>query len=1117
MKRATFPVILFLGILSLPMLRAMADDPAGIEFFERNIRPILVKHCYECHSHAAKKHKGKLYLDSRAAIRKGGESGPAVVPGKPAESWLLKAVRHQRDDLKMPPKGKLPAAVIADLEAWITMGAPDPRDKEPVKVADSSWEEVLKKRRQWWSLQPVKKPELPRVKNAWSKHPVDRFILARLERAGLKPGTPADKRTLARRLSLVLTGLPPTPALVNGFLLDDSPSAYENLVDRLLESPHFGERWARHWLDVVRFAETHGNEWNYEVHHAWRYRDYLIRAFNQDVPYDRFVAEHIAGDLLPPRWNRAEKFNESPIGTAFYRFGEVNHDDCLEFRQIGYDLVDNQLDTLTKAFQATTVACARCHDHKIDAISMKDYYALLGILRSSRQVTHTIDAPEVNESITRELRELKKQIRQEQGKIWLKEADDLGRYLLGKEPDARVNKLDGKRQEAWKTVLKTGQVPLESPIYPWLVMRLQNPAGFSPAWKNLQEQVDKEARQRADFNAKNFVSCGDVSARDGWQMTGQGLRGGISRHGDFALAHAAGDQLLTAIYPAGLFTHLISEKLNGVLRSPILSAKKKYISFHVLGNKTSAVRLVSNNCQLNYVNYQALTKNEFTWKKFAIPEEAGALGTYAEIMTKFDNPKFPDQLGTLGGDTYNARVPWEEAAKDPNSYFGVTRVVLHDCAETPRVELSHLMRLFAGKAPRDLAELGAIYEQAARSAINAWEQNKATADDVTWLDWLVRNGLVSNSRKATPQLEKLVDQYRALEKQLALPRIVPGLADAETGFDQPLLVRGDFRKPGELVPRGYLEVLGWANRGLTPPARPFQNKGSGRLELARRIASPDNPLTGRVMVNRIWHHVFGSGIVRTVDDFGRVGELPSHPELLDYLAARFVEEGWSIKKLIRSLVLTETFRMSSRADAANTKADPDNRLLHHFPARRLEAEAIRDTILFASGRLDLKMFGPSIHPYRDGTNADRRLFPGPLDGNGRRSIYIKVNLMEGPKFLGAFNFPGGKVTQGRRDVTNVPAQALALLNDPFVLQQADFWAKRLIARKDASVADRIEHMFQVALGRLANREEREQFSRAVSKLAELHGVAGDSILTSQVVWHDVAHAIFNLKEFIYIR
>src|SRR5262249_26020696 len=383
--------------------------------------------------------------------------------------------------------------------------------------------------------------------------------------------------------------------------------------------------------------------------------------------------------------------------------------------------------TLTKAFQATTVACARCHDHKIDAISMKDYYALLGILRSSRQVTHTIDAADVNEMLIQEMRELKTQIRNEQAKLWLTEVSGSG---LNKRFEVAVG----------------GKDPLESPLYPWLAMRPRAYAGFPEAWQKLQQQLKTEAQQRAEFNAKNFVSFIDVSRPGGWQVTGQGLRDGAATNGDFALA-SAGDSVLTGIYPTGLFTHLVSEKLNGVLRSPILKTNKKFISFHAVGNKTSAVRLVSNNCQLNYVNYRALVYNAFTWNKFTIPKEAGALGTYAEFMTKFDNPKFPDQLGTLGGDNYNARVPWAEAAKDPNSYFGVTRVVLHDCAETPRAELSHLLRLFAGKAPKDLAQLGAIYERAARSAINAWAQGKATADDVIWLDWLVRNGLVTNSRK----------------------------------------------------------------------------------------------------------------------------------------------------------------------------------------------------------------------------------------------------------------------------------------------------------------------------------------------------------------------------------
>lgn len=1109
--------VLSLLLACLPAKPAWAQDDSA--FFEQKIRPILVEHCYQCHSEKAKKKQGGLLLDSRAGLRVGGDSGPAVVPGKPGASLLLRAVRYDDPDLKMPPKGKLPAAVLADLETWIRRGAYDPREKAVAKTPTRAWDEALKERRRWWSLQPVRKPPLPVVKNsAWSAHPVDRFLLAKLEAKGLPPPQSADSRTLIRRLSLVLTGLPPTLAEMEAYCAAaerDSIRATEALVDRLLASPHFGERWARHWMDVVRFTETHGNEWNYEVHHAWRYRDYLIRAFNDDLPYDQFVREHVAGDLLT-RWNHAGHFNEAPIGTAFWRFGEVNHDDCVEFRQIGYDLADNQIDTLTKAFQATTVACARCHDHKIDAVSMKDYYALLGIVRSSRLVAHTIDAPDVNAEAVARLCKLRSDILRELSTLWQREVGDPGRTLRaaqaaleGRHDAAELARgLDANRLAKFKTLLKATAVPLEDPLHPWLAMRAKEPASFAARWQQLRQKYATETAARSTFNAKNFTSFGDFRAGklDGWRADGQGLRGGPTR-GHVVLA-GAGDAAIAGIYPAGLYTHSLSERLNGTLRSPLLPARK-YVSFHVLGGKTSAVRLVSNNCQLNYVNYKALTKPDLQWLRFTIPADRASLRTYAELMTKLDNPKFPDQLGTLGGDTGNARVPWEQAAADPRSFFGITRAVVHDCEETPRPELSHMSPLFA-RALESEADLAEQYTRAARQAVEALLSDTVPDDVVPWLDWMLRRGLLTNSCHGSPRLAKLIADYRAVEARLAVPRVVPGLADAEVGYNHPVLSRGDAKKPGEIVPRRYLEVLDGSQH-------PYGPRGSGRRELAARLASAGNPLTARVMVNRLWHHLFGTGLVRTVDDFGHVGELPSHPELLDDLAARFVEDGWSVKKMLRFLVLSRAFQATSRASAAGRAVDPDNRLLHHYPARRLEAEAIRDAILSASGRLDRTLYGPSVHPYRDKAVPDRRLFPGPLDGAGRRSIYIKVNLMEPPKFLGAFNFPGGKVTQGRRDVTNVPAQALALLNDPFVVQQADEWAGRLIARPDTSSAARIDYLFRVALGRPPKLAERERFERAVLRLAELHGVAPAQVLRSRAVWKDVAHAMFNLSEFVYIR
>lgn len=1112
-RSAMFGLSAVAGLILCAGARAAEGD--GIEFFEKKIRPILVEHCYSCHSEQAGKRKGGFVLDSRDGLRKGGDAGPALVPGRPEQSRLIRAVKHTTDDLKMPPKGKLSDAAIADLEAWVKLGAPDPRERAATPSA-ARWEDVLRSRRQWWSLQPLKKPGVPKVKHAdGAPQPIDAFLLARLETAGIVPAASADRRTLIRRLSVVLTGLLPSPEEVEAFAADPAPDAYEKLVDRLLASPHFGERWARHWLDVVRFTETHGNEWNYEVHHAWQYRDYLIRAFNDDIPYDRFVREHIAGDLLPPRWNRKEKFNEAPIGTAFYRFGEVNHDDCIEFRQIGYDLLDNQIDTLSKAFQGTTVACARCHDHKLDAVSMKDYYALLGILRSSRPVSHTLDGPEVNAETMRRLRELKAPIQKEIAALWREDAKEVSRYFKAaqaardKRSDAPelAKDLDPKRLEQMSAVLKPEKFALEDPTHAWRTLHAKTGDGFAEAWQALAAQVAKEQRERAEFNAKHFTPFGDFRTGQlgDWKASGLGLRDGVGKSGDFVIA-GEGDAAVSGLLPAGFFTHAVSERLNGALRSPVLSGKQKFLSVQVLGGRQSAVRLVSNHCQLNYKNYRALRTPELIWVTFPVPDDGAALRCYAELMTKFDNPKFPDQLGTLGGDDINLRVPWEQAAADPRSFFGVTRAVLHDCAESPKDELTHLRPLFAGSAPKSADELAERYSAVAATAVAAWAEGRATDDDVRWLNWLLRHGLLRNTVK-TSGVDALVAQYRAVEKTLSLPRIVPGLADVDGGADQAMFARGDARKPGELVGRRYLEVL-------DRPDHAFRPRGSGRLELAERIASADNPLTARVMVNRVWHHLFGAGIARTTDDFGHVGDMPSHPELLDYLAVRFIEEGWSVKKLIRMIVLTRTFQMSSRPGSV---ADPENRLLHHFPARRMEAEAIRDSILTASGRLDLARFGPSIQPYRDKANTDRRLFPGPLDGNGRRSLYIKANLMEGPKFLSAFNFPGGKVAQGRRDVTNVPAQALALMNDPFVLQQADVWATKLVTRPDASPQARLEHMFRVALARAPEKEEAERFVQAVGQITELHGVPKEDVLKSRAVWKDIAHTVFNMKEFIYIR
>lgn len=1098
---------------------ACADERDKVEFFEKRIRPVLIQSCYECHSAQTAEPMGGLRLDSRAGLLAGGESGPAVAPGKPAESLLIDAIRYE--SLEMPPKNRLPDEVIADFVTWIEQGAIDPRDEADPAATGDPWPEILAARSSWWSLQPVADPKPPTVNSEWPTGNLDQFILGKLEAAGLQPAPPASSVQLVRRLSLVLTGLPPTSDAIDRFQTahaKDPASAYAALVDDFLDSPHFGERWGRHWMDVVRFTETHGNEWNYEVHHAWRYRDYLIRAFNSDVPYDLLVREHIAGDLLEsPRWNEAEQLNESVIGTSFYRFGEVNHDDCVTLTSLGYDILDNQIDTLSKAFQATTIACARCHDHKIDAVSSRDYYALLGVLKSSRPTAQTIDTNEVNRGSLAKLRELKAAIRTELVTRWRDQASQFAEELLAAQaavernptaaPDS--NSPAANLEERWLKLLSANRKPaIDDPLWAWSRI-------VDHDWSELTSEFQRAQTERSTFNQTRFTEFADFrrGVPADWYSSGHGLRGGASPSGELTIT-VEGNQSVGSVLPAGLFTHTLSQKLNGTLRSPVFPAGTKYISALVLGEKTSALRLVSNNCQLNYANYRALTSAQSSWITFKVPEAGPLLQTCAELVTKFDNPKFPDQLGTLGGDTKNDRVPWAEAAADPRSYFGIQRLVTHTAADPPLPELAPLLRLLDPTIDVEgQKQLAQRYEDVLRASIDSWNESPSD-DDVFWLSWALNNGLLDHTMSGN--LKELVHEYREIEEhEVQLPRLAPGLADAPRGYDHPLLERGDPAQVGDVIPRGYLEVL--SERAAITAT------GSGRRELAELLASPHNPLTARVLVNRVWHYMFGTGIVRTVDDFGRVGELPTHPELLDFLSSRFMAPrsdngmAWSIKSLIREIALSATFQMSNRRDPHCEAVDPQNRLLHRYPARRMEAEAIRDSILRISGRLDAGLFGMSVHPYRQETNATRRLFKGPLDGEGRRSIYIKMNLMEGPKFLGAFNLPGGKVTQGRRDVTRVPAQALALLNDPFVQQQAGHWAQRVLRESpDSAITPRLTKMFTEAVGRPPKGEELARFLGFVRDLAEVRGVGESEIASSEAVWKDVAHLLFNLTEFIYI-
>ncbi|MDR3405480.1 MAG: DUF1553 domain-containing protein [Chthoniobacter sp.] len=1338
--------------------------PEGRDFFENKIRPVLAAECNECHS--AAKHKGGLRLDYRGGWEKGGDTGDTIVPGNAAKSLLIKSIRHEDPDLKMPAKSpKLDDKIIADFEKWVNMGAPDPRDQPPAEHSGKpAWPDLLAARRTWWSLQPVQKPTVPEVKNiAWSANPVDRFLLAKMEEHGLAPATDADPRTLIRRLTFTLTGLPPTPAEVDAFVADsaqDPHAAVQKATDRLLASPRFGEHWARHWLDLVRYAETHGSEGDPEIIGAWRYRDYMIRALNADVPVDQIIRENLAGDLLAHPRVSADGIDESMLGTAQFRLVEHGFQpvDTLDDQ---VKAVDNQIDVVSKAFQSLTVSCARCHDHKFDAISQRDYYALYGIFASCRPAQVTIDTPEMQAKNREPLEHLHAQIKSALADAWLKSADQIatrlrdastqaaksqeiatrihdleqhiadldwtarhalkeqtaapvtaqklpapiaswsfekdasdafgnlnghleggaevrdGRLILdgkgayfrtdalpvnlaakaleawvtpttldqrgggvisvestdvhgfdsivfaereprhwyagsnfgirsenvgGPEETAKAgelihlaivygadnsitiyrngalyghtyNKAEMKKFEAGKSRIllglrhkgagsgffsgeieearlydraltaeevaasfHAGAVPVitpdqviaalspeqraqraalsaeiehlrkesaanpsseawaqamadaatnqANPLYLWAQLGSRSEADLSLAWQKLVGPLRArlaEARQTNHDNAKMVWNlAGSDYAK--WFPYGPGLTPQPLPAGEFSV-EADGDRILDGLAPGGALTARLSDKHTGILTSPRFKIETDSISVRAFGTGGAMARVIVDNYPLpsNPIFPKAiLDKSEPGWVRLDTAYRKGSYA-YIEFATREDLTRPLQDKKDKSKTKPNQEEP---------SSFGVEQVVFHDGKDAPSEEYSALSPLLDSAMPQSVDELAQTYRRVIADAVNAWRHNQLTESQRMLLDALVHREVLPATLTEVAAARPLVAQYRQLEADVPLLHHAPGLLET-VAYDAPLLPRGDHLKPGEPVPRAYLEVFG---------GQPYHTAQSGRRELADAIANPQNPLTARVMVNRVWYWLFGRGIVATVDNFGRMGEKPTHPELLDYLATRFVENGWSIKDTIRYLVATRAFAMSSEPSPSATGTDPANDWLSHMRVRRLEAESIRDSILAASGQLDDQMFGR------------------PADINGpRRSIYLPIRRTSLNPFLQTFDAPKPFTTLGRRDSTNVPGQSLTMLNSLFVIDESGKWARQLV-KDDSDCADtRIKRMFAIVFARPPTASELTATSQYLEALTQDHKILAKEVLTSVPVWQDFAQSLFNLKEFIYLR
>lgn len=854
--------------------------PAQVEFFEKSVRPLLEERCVECHSAARGKTKGGLALDNASALRKGGDTGPVLVPGAPEKSLLVKAVTYTDPDLKMPPDNKrMPAEQVAILQEWVRSGAYDPREGKAVG-ADP---EAAKKH---WAFQPVQKPALPGVRDArWARTDTDRFVLSALEAKGIAPSPQADRRTLLRRLAYDLQGLPPTEAELAAFDGDSAPDAYEKAVERLMASPRFGERWGRHWLDVARYSDTKGLpapiNADRRFHFAYSYRDYVINAFNTDKPFDQFIVEQLAADLLPE-----PKKPETLAALGYLTVGRC-------FQNSINDIIDDRIDVVTRGLVALTVSCARCHDHKYDPIPTADYYSLHGVFLSTEEPKErpTISTP--------------------------KDTPEYQKYLQKRDVllQKKETVVDGEVQKANAELLK--KIPL-----------------YLVAAKEVKVSLE-----------------------------------------DKALETMAGQRNLIGL-PLGRWMSLLKD---GSV-DPVFGAWKALAALPSEGFEAQAAELIR------------------SWKTFA-PEgwNASVLAALAEkpVHTLADVAQV---YGKLMADTHavlEKRAPGDAAPlEDP---------------------LQEMLRV-------------KIFQLGGAGMLSKAEVEKAYA------------------RKVFEAKTKIQDEIDVLDStDLSAPDRAMVLYDKPQPVQPVVFVRGNPANRGAAVPRQFLSILSG------PERKPF-TKGSGRLEMARAIASPANPLTARVAVNRIWLHLFGKGLVDTPNDFGVRTLPPAIPGVLDFLAARFVESGWSTKAIVRELVLSSAYRQSSAVRTDALALDPNNDLVHSMRRRRLDFESLRDTLLQTAGTLDETHGGRPVELTKE-----------PF--SGRRSVYGYIDRQDLPSMFRIFDFANPDISIGQRFETTVPQQALFLMNNGFLKNLAESTAKLPAVAAAPAGEDRVKALFRQVLKR----------------------------------------------------
>ncbi len=1086
------------------VVRADEKSPDAAEFFESRIRPVLVERCYECHSQQSKERHGGLLLDDRESLRAGGDSGPALVPGEPDQSRIIRAVRYTDQSLQMPPDGPLPAEIIADFETWIRSGAPDPRQSSGLTASVAP--------KTPWSFAPpesVAPPTVASVDRVGNE--IDRFLLSRLDDAGLSYAPRADKPTLLRRATFDLTGLPPTPDELAAFLADNSPDAFSKVVDRLLDSPRYGERWARHWLDLVRYSD--------DVEGAWLYRDWVVRALNSDLPYDSFVRMQIAGDLLPPP-NGEEIHADGLIATTMLSLGQWSG---LDRKKRLTDIVDDQIDTIGRTFLGLTLACARCHSHKFDPITTADYYGLAGIFFSSRVISDT--AYLSHQSVRLRL--------------------PLGGRELVQEHAVRTAEAQAKAKLHQAAADRLYQAFAES-----LLPRTGD--YLAAAWRYRQRPANQSGQSLTDFAAtvglhafalEKFVSLLDQPPPPRLERLARAVPDYDGEPGVMAwMAHA--ERPWWAANPSDrdvpIETFLLPPRTVSVnpgdvggaviWRSPIAGTVRiagrmsdgdvhdgTGVAWIIDHHSAGGTREVSSGSMPNGSSI-SLADGSTATRLDAIAVHPGDLivlavwlregdahydvtavdlsitdadsgknwNLVADVAQDFlDSNPHTDRHGNaavwefvdMGGPARRNDLPaagqrlrdWWQTVKD-------RPLDEHAAVETSASDLA--AALLAG------GTRSTVHEELVGTRGPFWVGQR---DDAKYLPEAARaelEALKQDADKALAAVPKLEFANAVQEGGLKYSQF-PSIQDV------PIHVRGSYEQLGECVPRGF-------PRALADSSSHAIQSGSGRLELAQWLASASNSLTSRVMVNRLWQHHFGEGLVRTPSNFGNLGQSPTHPQLLDWLACRFVESGWSLKNMHRLLLGSQAYQQSSSAAVQAQNIDPEDRLLWQFRRRALSVEELHDGLLAVSGRLD------------------QTTVAGPAEGDHaapKRMLFLRSLRADRAGFGPAFDAADASIHVERRASSVVAPQALFLLNSSMVIDAARGLAGRpeLANLPDA---DRVGALYRLVFARDATQGELRaagEYLKQATATAEQPAAAGE--LTS---WEAFAQALLLANEFMFV-